>query len=533
VSLAGISLSHSDRAAWDSALDRLEAEHRADDPVGWIRTDLNEHLWSGQQQIAASVVTHRSTAVPAAHGLGKSRSAADIGLWWLATKEDPFLVTTAPTAAQVAAILWREIKGQHEANGLPGRVTMSGYPQLHEGGRLVGLGRKPSDYDESTFQGIHALNVLIVFDEAAGIPAGLWEQAESLMTNSNARMLAIGNPTDPQSQFATVCKPGSGWNVIRLDGLRSPLLTEEAVAPFPLLADLMVTEGIPYSTEDVPNRLRDLLTGPQWIAERITRWGVGSALWLARVRGIFPEEADADAVIPLAWVVQAQDRWSAWNEHRLSPPGRQVHGLDVGRSADADENVLATRHGHVVYELEAWRVKDLEQTTGRAVGKLRAMPTSVAVVDETGIGAGVLDAIRGQGRSAVGFVASGKSEATDRNGEFAFANLRAEAWWRLREALDPAHNPDLCLPPDDQLAADLTAPRWKIVRQGVIQIESKDDIRKRLGRSTDRGDAVVMSMWQSTMAGPEPDVAHWGDAAVDNSDLSDNELVEEWLEQYQ
>jgi hypothetical protein len=495
-----------------SLADSLEAASRSHDPNDWVAGELDAYFWAGQRQIAQSIVANRSTAVPAAHGLGKSWSAAALGCWWLNTHEDPFLITTAPTAAQVSAILWREIKGLAEKHSLPGRITMSGYPQWQIGGRLVGMGRKPSDYDDSTFQGIHALNVLIIFDEAAGIPPLLWEQADSLMTNSNARMLAIGNPTDPQSQFAAVCKPGSGWHVIRLDGLRSPLLTREAVAPYPALAALMEAEGVPYSTETVPERLTQLLTGAEWIHERITRWGVGSSLWDSRVRGIFPEESDADTVIPLAWAMKAQDRWQAWADGgKLEPPGRQVFGLDIGRSEEADATVLATRHGHVVYELDSKRVKDLTVITGIAAAKFRSTNRATIVVDEIGIGAGVLDALRAQGISAVGFVAGAKSEDTDRNGEFAFANLRAEAWWRLREALDPAHDPDLCLPPDEQLLADLTTPRWKLTGRGVIQIESKDDIRKRLGRSTDRGDAVVMSLWQSTMVGAQPDVVPWDD----------------------
>lgn len=518
-----------------SLADRLDADARSADPVGWIGAELGEYLWAGQQLVCQSVVQHRYTAVPASHGLGKSRSAADIALWWMSTKPDPFVVTSAPTAAQVSAILWREIAAQKEANQVPGRITMSGFPQFHSGDRLVGIGRKPSDYADSTFQGIHALNVLVIFDEAAGVPAGLWDQADGLMTNSNARMLVIGNPTDPTSQFATVCRPGSGWNVIRLDGLRSPLLTEAAVAPFPELAQLMATEGIPYSTEQVPERLTQLLTGPQWIAERIRRWGVDSALWMARVRGIFPAEADADAVIPLAWVIAAQDRWTnAWsgNAPRFTPPGRSVIGVDIGRSDDGDENVAARRHGHIVHPLQTWRVKDLEQTKARVAGMLRAEPNAVAVVDEIGVGAGVLDGLRAMACSAVGFVAGAKSEGTDRNGEFTFKNLRAEAWWRLREALDPAHDPDLCLPADDdQLAADLTAPRWKLVGRGEVLVEAKDDIRKRLGRSTDRGDAVVMSMWQSTMAGAAPDVARWGDNAP-TEQTPDAEIIAEWLDPY-
>lgn len=493
--------------------DRIEAETARADPVAWAQRFLGEHLWSGEVSICSSVVSHRYTAVPAAHGLGKSRTAADLACWWLGTRPDPFLVTTAPTAAQVESILWREIASQQQAHDLPGRVTFSGYPEWHVGGKLVGLGRKPSEYDESTFQGIHALNVLVIFDEAAGIPATLWDQADGLMTNANARMVAVGNPTDPTSQFARVCAPASGWNVIRLDGLRSPLLTAEAVAPFPELAALLEAEGIAPSVEAVPAPLDQLLTGPQWISERITRWGVGSAIWQARVRGIFPAEADSDAVIPLAWVLAAQDRYEAWCVEKPKPAGRIVLGVDIGRSTDADVNVVARRHGYVVTDISTWRVSDLMATTGRVAAMLREEHLTTAVIDETGIGAGVLDRLREQGLSAVGFVAAGKSTATDGTGEFPYKNLRAQAWWELREALDPAKGSDLCLPPDDQLAADLTAPRWKLTSTGAIQIEGKDDIRKRLGRSTDRGDAVVMSMQQSAMAGPVPDVVAWGGGA--------------------
>src|SRR5262249_51226322 len=83
--------------------------------------------------------------------------------------------------------------------------------------------------------------------------------------------------------------------------------------------------------------------------------------------------------------------------------------------------------------------------------------------------------------------------ATDRSGKLGFANKRAELWWKMREALEPDGSRQICLPPDPRLLADLTAPRWKLTPRG-IQVELKEDTRKRLGRSPDRGDAVVLAM---------------------------------------
>ena len=73
------------------------------------------------------------------------------------------------------------------------------------------------------------------------------------------------------------------------------------------------------------------------------------------------------------------------------------------------------------------------------------------------------------------------------------ANCRSAAWWTMRTALDPSGDPDICLPDDEMLLGDLSAPQWTVTSSGRIQVESKDDIRKRLGRSTDDGDAVVQA----------------------------------------
>ena len=92
---------------------------------------------------------------------------------------------------------------------------------------------------------------------------------------------------------------------------------------------------------------------------------------------------------------------------------------------------------------------------------------------------------------ALPYNGAGKSWRTDKSGQLHFINKRAESYWLLREALDPASQLDLCLPPDSELKADLCAPRWKPTPTGIL-IEPKEDLAKRIGRSPDKGDAVVM-----------------------------------------
>jgi hypothetical protein len=112
-------------------------------------------------------------------------------------------------------------------------------------------------------------------------------------------------------------------------------------------------------------------------------------------------------------------------------------------------------------------------------------------VDAIGVGASLFDALKGNGIRANALISSHSSHRRDKSGQVGFCNKRAEMWWHLREILDPESQQDVCLPPDQQLKADLCAPRWSADYRSGIKIESKDDIAKRLGRSTDRGDAVV------------------------------------------
>jgi hypothetical protein len=113
-------------------------------------------------------------------------------------------------------------------------------------------------------------------------------------------------------------------------------------------------------------------------------------------------------------------------------------------------------------------------------------------IDVIGVGASVYDLAVGAGLDAFGLDARAASDARDKSGQLGFSNKRAEWWWKLREALDPLTGDDLAIPPDRELMADLTAARWSAKIRG-IQIEEKDEIIERIGRSPDKGESLILA----------------------------------------
>ena len=124
--------------------------------------------------------------------------AAMAACWWIDSHApgEAFVLSTAPTAPQVRAVLWRNINRIHASAGLPGRCNQVEWlmPTGDDSEELVAIGRKPSEHSEGAFQGIHARYVLVILDESQGVPETLWTATESIASNKNARILAIGNP---------------------------------------------------------------------------------------------------------------------------------------------------------------------------------------------------------------------------------------------------------------------------------------------------------------------------------------------------
>lgn len=206
--------------------------------------------------------------------------------------------------------------------------------------------------------------------------------------------------------------------------------------------------------------------------------------------------ADQDwQVIPTQWVIEAQSRWhkDGWKVWSQTAMGYDPAG------GGKDSAALAWRHGPWFAEVMTMAGPDTADGSVSAASILKYRRDSSAVIVDVGGGYGgaVTLRLKDNGVAFTGFNgAHGTGQKTvDRS--LGFTNARAEAWWRMREALDPDREggSEIALPPDPALLADLTAPTYEVGQRGIV-IEKKEKLRERLGRSPDKGDAIVMC-WAS------------------------------------
>jgi hypothetical protein len=146
----------------------------------------------------------------------------------------------------------------HKKGGLPGRITLDA--KWYIGNELVAYGGKPADYDPAVLQGIHARYVLVIVYEAGGVPRSILDAVDAFATNIDARMVAVGNPDDRASHFATICKRRLRLACGNHQRLRYPA----------------------YTGEKVPDELLPLLVSPEWVEEHKRRWGVTSPIYQSR-----------------------------------------------------------------------------------------------------------------------------------------------------------------------------------------------------------------------------------------------------------
>lgn len=449
------------------------------DPVAFalecVAWPEGQRLADYQCEILRALVEHRRVAVRGPHGLGKSALCALTILWFALSRDlagqNWKVLCTASAWRQLEKFLFPEVHlwsrrlrwdviGRQPFD--PRMELLNTMLRLEHGQAFCGA----SD-DPALLEGADADSLLVVFDEAKAIPAGTWEALEGALAGPGEQMaLAVSTPGSASGFFHSIHSRAVGYE----DWSVRHVTLEEAIAA---------------------GRI-----SPTWAAARARQWGEQSSIYANRVLGEF-KSSDEDSVIPLEWVEAAIERWQAWKDSGEDPGPLTVVGVDVARMG-TDQTVIALRRGYIVTELRHSHHEDTMATTGRVVGVLEANPGARAVVDVIGLGSGVVDRLREQGfKRTIAFNASSGTTRKDRSGELGFQNVRSSAWWWLREQLDPAFDPTLCLPPDDLLIGDLSAPRYSLTSTGRIQVESKDEIRKRLGRSTDSGDATVQACFDA------------------------------------
>lgn len=366
--------------------------------------------------------------------------------------------------------------------------------------RLLEFGAMQLERDKENFQG--RPHDFIGFDEVTGfLPSQVIFVSAWLRTTTpgqRCRIIYTGNPpTTPEGrwiveyfapwldpQHKDPAAPGELRWFAMLDGKSVEVAGPDPIEHRGQLIYPRSRTFIPAKVEDNPHLLS---TG--YVA---TLQGLPEPLRSQLLFGDFAAGTEDDPwqVIPTEWVRLAQQRWQ-----KGPRPGLHMTalGVDVARGG-RDKTVLAARHSWWYDELD--KHPGSSTPNGPAVAALvskRLGDKATAMVDVIGVGASVYDCLQAQGglrSQAVNF--AGASKATDKTGRLTFANKRAELYWKFREALDPATGQGIALPPDAELLTDLCAPKWGLTIRG-IQVESKEDIIKRLGRSPDCADAVILA----------------------------------------
>ena len=421
------------------------------------------------------------------------------------------LLGLAVTDHQKSIIYRREYKQIRELvdrsteilGGTPARFSQtSGRWKNIPGGRILEFGAVQHEKDKENFKG--RPHDFIGFDE---LPDFTESQFRFLMawnrstdSNQRCRVVGAGNPpTKPEGRW--VVRFWAPWlrkdhsNRARPGELRFFVVMDGK--------DVEVPNGNPirYKGEVLRPKSRTFI--PAFLGDnpyfdntdyRATLQGLPEPLRSQLLYGDFflEEEPQLRQVIPTDWVRLAQDRWNP-NDKRAKQTASAA-GVDPARGGK-DQMVIARRTGTYFHPLEVFEGSQVPNGPAAAtlVGKsLSPEFDGVLFVDVIGIGSSAYDHLQALDYQVIDINFAESSYMYDKTGTMQMRNKRAEAYWGFREALDPEEGDGLALPLDEELVEDLTAPTWERTAKGLL-VESKSSIRKRLGRSPGKGDAVVMA----------------------------------------
>ena len=430
-------------AAERTLLERCRAE-----PGLFLTRMLGADPHPAHRSIANALSSHSRVSVVGCNGSGKDWTSGRLILWWLSTRYPAKVVVLAPSHRQVHDIVWKECR-----MGYAGAVTPLGGRMLPRDSRL--------EYDDQHFaigfavddafniQGFHSPNLLVILSEAHGIPQ---DQHDAVRRLNPSAILMTGNALG-----------ASGGEFYESHHER---------------ADLW--ETVTISADDIIDDPRPGMLTREQVAERAEEWGQDSPLYVSAVLAQWPDNAD-DALVLLADARAAVDR-------ELPPELPAVLGVDVARYG-SDASVIYMRSGPVarlVHRQVGASTMTLVTEVQRAVEEHEP---EVVVVDAVGVGAGVVDRLKELDLPCRIVAFQGGASARDKT---RFANAIAECWWGMsqafrREAID--------IEDDRRLVAQVTGRRYTERSDRTIALESKDDIRKRGGRSPDEADALAMTYY--------------------------------------
>jgi phage terminase large subunit len=430
-------------------------ERYQNDPVLFVDEVLGVYPDPWQVKFLRAIAKgNRKISVRSGHGVGKSTASSWAMLWYFMTRTPVKVVVTAPTSAQLFDAMFAELKRwvmqmpqplQDLITVKQDRIVFNAAPD-----EMFISARTSRAEQPEALQGIHSDNVMLVADEASGVPEQVFEAAAGSMSGHNAVTLLLGNPTRSSGFFYdTHNRLANEWVTFRVSCEDSPRVSKE------------------------------------YIDEMMSRYGEESNAFRIRVLGEFPR-SDDDTIIPMELIESAKQR-----DVQSNPGAPMLWGLDVARFG-SDSSSLTKRKGNIVVEPpRVWRNLDLMQLTGAVVAEYEAQkpedkPDQI-LVDSIGLGAGVVDRLKELGLPAIGV---NVSESPSFSPNQTYANLKAELWYKAKAWFERR---DCRIPDDSRLTAELATVRYTFTSTGKTKVESKEDIKKRGLKSPDCADSLILT----------------------------------------
>lgn len=423
-------------------------------PFDWqikVLQDLGEGLLTVDKAIRI--------ARTSGHGVGKSALVAWIILWAMSTYEDTRGVVTANTENQLKTKTWVEVATWHrifiarEYFKLTATALFANDP-LHE--RTWRIDMVPwSAHNTTAFAGLHnqGKRIIVIFDEGSEIDDVIWEVTEGALTDKNTQIIwmAFGNPTVNKGRFRECFSGGRfahRWSTQAIDSRTVPIANLDQIK--------------------------------EWIDD----YGEDNDFVRIRVTGKFPR-VDAQSFISHERAVQAIER------EVLSQGGAVVIGVDVGRFGD-DPSVIYPRCGRdaISRPIEVSYGDNTMVTAGKVAAAFLRHGASICMVDEGGVGGGVVDRLRQLRIPVIGVDFGAGADGYANNG-VKYANKRAEIWGALRDWLEGGSIPNIVTGENVTLTDELTAPTYTLTKKEEIQLESKKEMRSRGVPSPNVADALA------------------------------------------
>lgn len=435
-------------------------------PEDWQREELialGEAVLRSEQGIAkGDDISSIRRAISSGHGIGKTGFVAWVIKWFMSTRMDPQCIVTANTETQLTKKTWRELAKWNrmslDGHWFDWTATLFKYRSRPE--TWFAVAQTWSENNPDAFQGTHEDNVLLIFDEASGIPDQIWDSAEGAMTTARCIWLVFGNMTKATGRFVDCFgRFRHRWAHRRVDS----------------------------RTVKRSNKAQ--------IQEWLEDYGEDSDFFKIRVRGEKPR-ATATQFFPNDIIDQAMARNLEKSIWIHSP---RLGGLDVARHGD-DRSAHTERRGLKQFEPKIWFGKDTMWLAGWVAAELReaidlADPYDAYFIDVTGIGWGVYDRLVQLNWSNVVIPVQVGEPALDTDKYF---NKRAELYDKYRLWIKSGAD----IPDMQDLRDDLVGPQYGWTeRGGKLVIESKKDMKRRGIPSPDILESAILTFAEDVSDG--------------------------------